>query len=128
MKIKCFAVFCGSKSGKDSISYRHDLDTEEMVRLFKEGISSKQIAKQMGCWDSSVRYRLKTVGIEFPEKRFVPDPTLDTNEMIELYKEGLTLKQIGERLNCTGAAVRYRLIRTGMKLRPSNNIPRTKAA
>lgn len=54
-----------SVKGPSNPAYRKDLDTEEMVRLFHQGLSSKQIAKQMGCWDSSVRYRLGTIGINF---------------------------------------------------------------
>lgn len=54
-----------SGKGPNSPAYRKDLGTEEMLRLRNQGLSSKQIAKQMGCWDSSVRYRLGTLGINF---------------------------------------------------------------
>lgn len=116
-----------SKSGPDSPNYKSDLDTTEMVRLFEEGFSSKQIAGKLGCSDAGVRRRLEKINMFFPEKKFLPDSSLNTDVMVSLYSEGFTLKQVGQKLGCTGSAVRYRLKRIGMELRPSNNISRKAA-
>ena len=50
--------------------------------------------------------------------KFVPTPRL-----VSLYREGLTLRQVAERVGITHQAVWERFVRTGIELRPRTKPP-----
>jgi hypothetical protein len=109
--------------GEDAYSYRDDLDTAEMIRLYETGYTLRQVGEQVGCPGTTVKNRLQTKGINLrPDNSGRKKENLSVEEIVELYASGLTLRKIGMRLGCAATTVRWHLTKAGISLRPSNNI------
>lgn len=57
-------------SGNGSSSYRHDVSTDDMVRLYAEGYSTLQIGDLLLINNVTVWYRLKKLGVEMRSARY----------------------------------------------------------
>lgn len=116
------------KVGKESKEYIHELDVSEMIRLYiEEKLPLKKIAPIVGCSWKTVSNRLTEEGIILrPTNSGTKREDLSTEEMISMYDSGLTLRQISEKMGCASTSVKQRLKKSGVILRPSNNVPRNK--
>ena len=75
-------------------------------RLIEDGYSPKQIGKMFGCSGATVRRVLKMRGVQLVKKSTVNDPM--TLSVVRLRRQGLTHRQIGDRLGLTRAQVMLR--------------------
>lgn len=68
----------------------------------KNHLSTYEIAKKSGCDPKTVYYWLKNYNIPTRPRKII---TTDKTTLLKLYNSGLSLKEIGKRINCTPAAV-----------------------
>jgi group I intron endonuclease len=107
--------------------YRHDLDNNEMVCLYRSGLSLKEVAAIVGCSAFGVKNRLVNhLGMQLRPTNNIPNPDFDTIEIINLYQTGMSTKEVGQRLGCSSVTVRNRLKGAGVPIRPSKFAPRNK--
>ena len=98
-------------------------DKQRVVALYAQGASLAKVAVATGVSKSHV-YRIVTeAGVArnyqtAVETRCVPTKSsLSIEELIELYKTGLSLKDVGARAGISDVAVRERLKRAGYERR-----------
>lgn len=95
---------------------------DKMVELYKQGKSTSEIAKILGCSESSVnkyiskqenKDELIKINKENAEKKDIKDATIITperlNKIIELFKKGKTFKEISIEIGCNPSTVARQL-------------------
>jgi group I intron endonuclease len=122
--------------GEKSVSYRHDIPTEEVVRLYQGGKTLEEIAEQFRSSTTPIRKRLRAAGVKIRNtgnpkgthvgkdnwnygKHFtIPSCRKFSDEdAINLYKSGLSLAEVGEKLGVCHSAINRRLILLGVTKR-----------
>jgi len=97
---------------------RPGIETAEVVRLYRSGQTTAQIAVQLGCTDNTVRRHLNNAG----ETRRRRGSSLDQGSIdviVELHKAGCTTAQITHQLGCTRITVHKYLDQGGFPRRES---------
>lgn len=90
------------------------LDEDDLVKLYKGGMTKANIARHFGCAPSCIQKRLSKLG--FPakspgvEQRFI----LDEDEIVILYNSGMTKRSIGKRFGCSELVIAKRLSEHGI--------------
>lgn len=85
---------------------------KEIELLAKKGLTTMEIAEELYV-DPSVIYRLKKkAGVQtHSNKKFKPE---QEEKVVKLYKDGLKMKQLAERMGCSEATIRLTLKRKGI--------------
>jgi group I intron endonuclease len=99
-------------------SYRKDVSTDEIVHLYEEGWSGKEIAKKFGISESCIYRRMG--------KRSTPLRRHLTNmdeEICRLYLSGCSTPLIAEQLGMSVAKVNDRLNKQGVEKRKTGSRP-----
>jgi transposase len=115
--------------GEKSPVFKRSISTKEIVRLYKEGKTTRQIAKMFGVEKTLVIGRLEGVGIplrlsprDARKARLIAEGKeqfleIDDKELARLYNSGYTMEEIAPKFELTRIAVRNRLIKEGVTLR-----------
>lgn len=91
---------------------RYNKHYDEMVKLYYDGLTAEQIAENFGCAHTNVLRILKLRGI-VPRRT---DSNLPINAKIkEMYENGVSVAEIGRRLNMKRTTIDYRLYKMGCK-------------
>jgi hypothetical protein len=105
-----------------------ELDTRIASMYRDHGLSTMQIARQVGWSDSFVRSRLVALGAQRRSPWAAHAVRCDTAAFVRLYVEGgLSLEVIGDQFGCSGTTVRRRLVAAGVACRegaPDPKYPR----
>ena len=88
---------------------RKDISTEEVVRLYREGMNTFQLAKKFETTPQSIRGRL----IKAKEPRRVVHLDFPTMEVVLMYRDGKSTEWIAAKIGVNPEAVRKRLIKAG---------------
>lgn len=79
---------------------------ERMVELWKQGLTSHQIADELGLTKSVVENHIRYYRSKFPRRdKGAPRDALQHERMVELWGQGLTIRQIAAELCLTRSAV-----------------------
>jgi hypothetical protein len=98
---------------------RHDLDDEEICRRYLAGESTVELALAMSAAPLTISRRLRICGVPMrPRKTPGLRHRMETDLMVAAYEAGLSIRTIGERHGLCGQAVRQRLIKRGVRMRP----------
>jgi len=101
-----------------------DIPEDELRRLYcDQGLSTAQVARQLGWSDSAVRTRLVALGIprRTPWARNAVDCEID--ELRRMYvEEGLSTTAIAQLLGCSGVTILRRLVAAGIERRPDGGV------
>ncbi len=113
-----------SRKGHKSYKYRRDVPTEELARLYKTH-TTPEIGKMFGIDPSTVADRLKKSGVPIKTRssyrglqRRQLRQDIDTQELVQLYKEGMNTKELSKMFSMTPASIGNRIKGTGEKMRP----------
>jgi len=92
------------------------IDSDEVVRRYKEGSSVAQIAEDMGVSEHHAYRIVKESGIEIRPKYFgiIRDRQLDSAPFVELYERGVSVRGIADQLGHQVHTVRKILKREGV--------------
>jgi DNA-directed RNA polymerase specialized sigma24 family protein len=96
--------------------HRPDILDNVLVDLYRKGLSTITIARQLGCHATTVFRRLKSAGTKLRPVGFF-GPKFSTLQIVSLYIEGLTAEEIAARLGCGRSTVKGRLHRAGISRR-----------
>ncbi len=80
--------------------------------LRRSGVPTTEIARLLGCADSTVRRRCSQLGILGPGKRRLTIEEID--RIAELREAGLPLRQIARLVGCSDGAVGWQCMRLGI--------------
>jgi len=117
------------REGPNSSNYNHEVSSEEIVRLYESGKSTRQIASIFGVEKTLVRGRLRELGIsprpntrDAHRKKLIKEGKeefidVDSKKLVELYEQGNSLVQVAKMFEITSSAVRLRLLKEGVILR-----------
>lgn len=107
--------------GENSPTFRHDLSTDYMVSLHKQGESIAHIARLLKVPDSTIRRRLKSAGVSLNP---VPETHQNvlTTDMISMFKNGATYQKIAQALTCSTMCVYNRLKKVGVDRSRSHSL------
>ena len=95
------------------------VEDREILRLHKEGVPAVEIAARFNVAPELIRYRLRRAGFEpVHAPRFLKAEQL-RRDIIQLHQEGLSPKEIAERLGVDWAHVHRRLREAELEPRPS---------
>jgi DNA-binding CsgD family transcriptional regulator len=105
----------GASSGESNLQYRHDISTDEIIRLKSAGFRREEIAEFLGCSVPLIYRRLKKLGLTeegLGGNKLRRD--IRNEDIIRMYNQGMRLKEIARQLGCEGNTVINRLRRVGM--------------
>lgn len=91
---------------------------QEIVRMYRRGILTNRIGKELGFHKSFASAILRKYGIPYGVRHIIEAERL---EMVRLYCDQITGPDIASRFNTTPTAVYAALKRSGVKRRPPNN-------
>jgi len=97
---------------------RIDLDTEEIVNLYQNGMSACSIARGFNVSTGTITKRLKEADIDIRGRLI----SMDSGEIARLYKSGLSADRIGEKLGVSSNTIFRRLNEHGVDRRTPNEI------
>jgi len=103
-------------SGASNVNYI-DLPTDEMIALYQQGQSARQIARHYGINASTVIERMRGAGIEIRASRWSHRTEPPINEIRALYESGVTLVRIGHMYGIGKKPIGDRLKAAGVTLR-----------
>jgi predicted DNA-binding protein YlxM (UPF0122 family) len=89
---------------------------ETVCRLYRAGMSKKEIAEEVLCAESSINHYLRLGGV-----RQARNAMNDLPQIIELYEQGFTVKEIGEKVGYEKTAIVNALNRAGYQVRRLND-------
>lgn len=133
-----FSVLGKGRVGEKSNCFKQEIRTSEIVRLYREGNSTRKIAEMFGVEKTLVAGRL--VSANEPLRLNTKDARkirliaegkenfldIDNKELARLYYDNHTTEEIAQMFELTHVAVRNRLIKEGVIFRPGGK--RKKAA
>lgn len=99
------------------------LPLDEIAEAYGDGISIAFLAEYYGVSYPTMWKRLDELGLIARTRKQLPKPKpkvrvpFTTEDLVELYRNGLTYEEIGERFGITREAVRQRLVRAGVATR-----------
>ena len=94
-------------------NFKKSVDTSEIVRLYRDGLTGPEIAARVGLHYASVYRRLKVAGV----KHRVP-----TSEIVDLYNSGVPVREMATRLGVCRSAILRRLKGEGVRLRSERTV------
>jgi transposase len=127
-KIKVKKIFVHPR-GENNPLFKHEVSSEEVGRLYKDGKTTRQIAKLFGVEKTLIKRRLEESGIklrlnprEARKARLIAEGKekfleIDNRELAHLYNSGYTTEEIAVKFELTHVAVRNRLITEGVTFR-----------
>lgn len=136
-------LFSEQRRGEGNHKYRSDLDTETLVRLYNEGLSTIKLEALFSANRATIWSRLKEAGVVMrPESSGSPSveareklsklfsgsgsPSyrhdLSSEEAIRLYLGGLSTSDIGQMFSVDANTIKNRLDKSGIKLRPAKGL------
>jgi transposase len=83
-------------------------------RYVRRGMTIEQITAETGFHHGTVRYYLHQAGIPVRERGFGPRYRIEPKELVELRRQGLSNKQIGQHYGCSKSTVEIALRRYGL--------------
>ena len=107
----CIGETIGESDYMNRLNSR-EAELERLKQLHAEGLNDCEIARKLGVPRGRIYYRRKVM-LKLPnnsqkgcprKSRFIP-----SSELIKLYKQGLTNREIGDRLGVTRSAIWHRL-------------------
>lgn len=90
---------------------------QALITAFQAGATVYELGRRFGIDRQTVSRILKRHGIE-TRWRTITEEQVDT--AVRLYEQGLSLAQVGERLNLRGKSLRVHLLKRGVKMRDSH--------
>ena len=84
---------------------------EELLELYREGLTDRQISERLRVTQAAVNYRRQKLGLE---NNYEPSTFAD-DELVKLHSQGLNDREISEALSVTQAAINYRRGRLELK-------------
>lgn len=88
------------------------VDTDDVVKKYRAGISVKDIARDLGVDISVIYSRLDCAGVKREWRK-----TIDADKAFALYEQGVSIKEIGRMFGVSSYPVRSALLSKGVKLR-----------
>ena len=88
---------------------------ETVCRLYRAGMPKKEIAEEVMCAESSINNYLRLGGI-----RQARNAMNDLPQIIELYEQGFTVKEIGQQVGYEKTAIANALNKAGYDVRKLN--------
>lgn len=116
--------------GDCAYRFNHEVKTSEVVSLYGQGMSTREIAHKFGMEKTAVLGRLKQEGVslrlshrEARTARLIKEGkqhllAIDNKLLARLYVDGRTMEEIGQQFDLTRLAVRGRLVKEGVTFRP----------
>lgn len=101
---------------------KYDLD-DEIIALYEEYESARQVAERLGCSGQTVYRTLIKHGIPRtnrhpkPEKPKRKRVNIDIQKAVEMYHSGMGASEIGKAFDCSAQAARVRLLDAGVVFR-----------
>ncbi len=92
----------------------------EMIRLYSEGLSVRQVAARLGCPYPTVNWILKRKTQMRPNRTPPRYSEEQQQEMVRRYGAGETLAQVGQAFGCDGTCILKTLRRRGVPTRPKS--------
>jgi len=121
----------GKFVGEKSYRFRHDLSTEQMVEMYQNGKSSGDIARELGASKETINSRLKSAGVVFRSNSDAQKlkyssghhaasyrEDVSTDDMVSMFSQGLTHREIADKLGVSKACVKSRLVKLGIRRTP----------
>ncbi|MHB0928018.1 MAG: helix-turn-helix domain-containing protein [Candidatus Nanopelagicales bacterium] len=100
-----------------------ELEVVEMVRMYEEGRSTRQIAKATGVHWHTVQNRLRAVGVTMRRRIKTPEAVID--EIVRLYESGLSMQAVGDQVGVNQQTVCNMLHERGVATRSRRAQPLT---
>lgn len=88
---------------------------ETVCRLYRAGMSKKEIAEEVLCAESSINHYLRLGGV-----RQARNAMNDLPQIIEMYEQGFTVKEIGQKVGYEKTAIVNALNKAGYEVRKLN--------
>lgn len=85
-------------------------DKHELIEMYKNGFSAYEIGKKFNICHQTVLYYIHKSDIPVRLGR----PKIDSQKIIDAFKDGLNYKEIADKLDCSIATVRNRLKQKGI--------------
>ena len=95
----------GLEEYRDRVRAFDDKAMEDVIGRYQSGENATQIAKHYGVTNGTVLVSLRKAGIEIRESK-PPLSAEEKEEIVRLYKEGVSMKEIGKRLGRMEATIR----------------------
>jgi IS30 family transposase len=83
---------------------QYDIDRKRLAKLRQRGLSTKQIADEFGCSETTIERALRRYGITPPTRPTLVD-RIDPKRLAKLRRDGLTVAEIARRLGCSPRTV-----------------------
>ena len=120
------AVDCGGSTVAREIRKVYKLLTDEdmveIVRLYDEGMSTRQIAAAKGVHWHTVQSRLRAADVTMRRRTKTPESVVD--EIARLYASGLSMQAVGDKLGLNQQTVCNMLHERGVATRTRQGKPR----
>lgn len=101
-------------AGELNPAYREDLLNEELIELYKSGVSLGEIARRYGTTHKTLSLRFKKLGIKITLQP--NEKELNVDEIIERYKGGESLNVLAKVYDVSFWTIRDRLLKAGVEL------------
>ena len=103
------------------------INEQKLASLYQNGIQIKDIATYFNCDRNVITRRLQKLGLKqgksYQPPKSKEDPLKDKKEqMKKLYLDGLSCKEIGDKLNLSERTINYHLHRMNVEIRPTSKI------
>lgn len=102
----------------DEVKWTKD-EIEKLKQVVEHTITIQELSLLFNKTDSSVRYCLQKNKIEYKTK-YKELQDLDKDTIISLYKEGKSMRSIGQLLNCSMGCIKNKLIKYKCSIREKN--------
>jgi transposase len=104
------------------------VDRDSLALLLAKGLSLAEIGRRFGREESTVGYWVKKHGlVAVNTEKHAARGGLRREALAELVEEGLSQRQVAERLGCSQATVRYWLRRWNLRTRPTDGIAQARS-
>jgi transposase len=105
------------------------MDRDALALLLERGLSLAEIGRRFGRDESTIGYWVKKHGLTAVNaEKHAPRGGLRRETLTELVAEGLSQRQLAERLGRSQATVRYWLRRWNLRTRPTDGIAQSRSA
>jgi DNA invertase Pin-like site-specific DNA recombinase len=93
---------------------------DELVALFKQGVSLPELVERFGVYHRTVMAHLVRRSVPMPTRGLKRE---QTPEAVRLYEDGMTLTEVGLRFGVSQQAVRRAVAAEGVEIRPRGRRP-----
>ena len=94
-----------------------NLPIEEIVSLYRSGLSTREIGRRYGSDHTTIGRRLKATGGLKMRPRDRPRHVLPIGRLVSLYKQGLSTREIGRQYDEAHSTIQRCLKDAGVKMR-----------